>query len=82
MWLSGDVVHANQSQTETGIRFTIARDGTTGEMELIESAHAIEVDQAVQGSIVGVGRLPSLPAEFNGPNLVLRIGFSVNSQQQ
>jgi hypothetical protein len=77
-----DVAHANQSQTETVIRFTISRDGTISAMELVESAHVIEVDRAAWGSIVGVGKFPSLPAEFNGPNLVLRVGFRVNPPQQ
>jgi hypothetical protein len=85
LWLSSvpaDVAHANQSQTETVIRFTISRDGTISAMELVESAHVIEVDRAAWGSIVGVGKFPSLPAGFNGPNLVLRVGFRVNPAQQ
>jgi hypothetical protein len=85
LWLSSvpaDAAHANKSQTETVIRFTISRDGTISAMELVESAHLIEVDRAAWGSIVGVGEFPSLPAEFNGPNLVLRVGFGVNPPQQ
>jgi hypothetical protein len=85
LWLSSgpaDVAHANQPQTETVIRFTISQDGTLSAMELVESAHVIEVDRAAWGSIVGVGKFPALPAEFNGPNLVLRVGFGVNPPQQ
>ena len=85
LWLSSvpaDAAHANKSQTEAVIRFTISRDGTISAMELVESAHLIEVDRAAWGSIVGVGEFPSLPAEFNGPNLILRVGFGVNPPQQ
>jgi hypothetical protein len=77
LWLSSvpaDAAHANKSQTEAVIRFTISRDGTISAMELVE--------RAAWGSIVGVGEFPSLPAEFNGPNLVLRVGFGVNPPQQ
>jgi outer membrane biosynthesis protein TonB len=85
LWLSSapaDVAHANKSQTETVIRFTISRDGTISAMELVEASHLIEVDRAAWGSIVGVGKFPSLPTEFNGPNLVLLVDFRVNPPQQ
>jgi len=84
LWVSSlpkEVAHASYSQTETVIRFTISRDGTISTMELVESAHQIGVDRAAWGSIVGVGQLPSLPADFNGPSLVLRIHFRVNPAQ-
>jgi hypothetical protein len=48
-------------------------------MVLADSAHLIEIDRAAWGSITSVGRFPSLPAEFKGPNLVLDVGFKVNS---
>jgi hypothetical protein len=79
LWLSSvpaDVAHANKSQTDTVIRFTISRDGTISAMELVEASHLIEVDRAAWGSIVGIGKFPFLPTEFNGSNLVLRVGFS------
>jgi TonB C terminal len=66
-------------KSETMIRFTINPDGTIHAMELVESAHLIEIDRAAWGSITGVGQFPSLPAEFKGPNLVLAVGFKVNS---
>ena len=74
-------VPAGKSPAETVIRFTISRNGKISAMELVESAHQIEVDRAAWGSIVGVGQFPSLPAEFNGPSLILRIGFRVNPPQ-
>jgi len=80
--LSNEVAQAKNSQTETVIRFAVSRDGTVSGMELVESAHQIEVDRAAWGSITGVGQLPSLPAGFNGPSLILRINFRVNLPQQ
>ena len=85
LWASSlpeEVAHANNSQTETLIRFTISRDGTISAMELVDSARQIGVDRAAWGSIAGVGQLPSLPADFNGPSLILRIHFRVNPPQQ
>jgi hypothetical protein len=80
-WISSLPELPNQPQTETTIRFTIGQDGTISAMQLDQSARLIEVDRAAWGSIVGVGRFPSLPADFNGPNLVLRISFRVKPPQ-
>jgi uncharacterized protein (TIGR03435 family) len=66
-------------KSETTIRFTISPNGTIHNMVLADSAHLIEIDRAAWGSITSVGRFPSLPAEFKGPNLVLDVGFKVNS---
>jgi hypothetical protein len=66
-------------KSKTTIRFTIGSDGTIHAMELIDSAHLIEIDRAAWGSITSVGRFPSLPADFKGPNLVLDVDFKVNS---
>jgi TonB family protein len=70
----------HNAHTETVIRFTISRDGDVSAMVLVESAHSIEVDRAAWAAIASVGKFPSLPAEFNGPNLVLRVSFGVNAQ--
>jgi outer membrane biosynthesis protein TonB len=84
LWLPSleEVNTANHGQSETKIRFTIGRDGRVSAMELVQSAHVIEVDRAAWGSIVGVGRLPSLPGDFKGPKLVIRMVFRVNPAQQ
>ena len=76
------VAQTSNSQTDTVIRFTISRDGRISAMELVDSAHQIEVDRAAWGSIVGVGHLPSLPSDFNGPSLTLSIQFRVKPPQQ
>jgi hypothetical protein len=85
LWVSSlpeVVAQGSNSQTETVIRFTISQDGMISKMELVEAAHQIAVDRAAWGSITGVGQLPSLPADFNGSNLTLRIHFRVNHPQQ
>jgi TonB family protein len=85
LWVSSlpeKVAQGSDSQTETVIRFTISQDGTISRMELVEGSHQIAVDRAAWGSITGVGQLPSLPADFNGPSLILRIHFRVNPPQQ
>jgi TonB family protein len=85
LWLSSESVKAtsaDKSQTETIIRFTISPEGKISAMQLVQSAHQIEIDRAAWGSITGVGEFPPLPKEFNGPNLVLSIGFRVNPLQR
>jgi len=84
LWLSSlpeGVKLPNEPQAETIIRFTIGQDGTISAMTLDQSAHLIEVDRAAWGSITGVERFPSLPADFNGPSLILRISFRVKPPQ-
>jgi len=68
-------------ESKTTIRFTISADGSIHSMQLVESAHVVKVDRAAWGSITGVGQFPSLPAEFNGPNLVLDVDFQVKPTQ-
>jgi TonB family protein len=83
-WVSSlpeEVAHTNKSQ-ETVIRFTISRDGAISAMELVESARQLGIDRAAWGSVTSVAPLPSLPADFNGSSLILRIHFRVNSRQQ
>ncbi len=77
-----EIEPAKKAQNEAVIRFTIGRDGAISDMVLVQSAHLIELDRAAWGSITGAGSFPSLPADFNGPNLILRVGFKVNPPQQ
>jgi TonB family protein len=65
-------------QGGTLIRFTINPDGTVAAMHLDGSTHDVALDKAAWGSIVGVGQFPPLPKQFHGPNLELRINYSVN----
>jgi hypothetical protein len=81
LWLSSasiKVAYADNAQTGTIIRFTISPEGKISAMQLVESAHEIEIDRAAWGAITGVGEFPPLPRAFSGPNLVLRVGFGVN----
>jgi TonB family protein len=69
-------------QGATMIRFTINPDGTVAAMHLDGSTHDVALDKAAWGSITGVGQFPPLPKQFHGPNLELRIHYSVNQDQQ
>jgi TonB family protein len=62
----------------TLIRFTINKDGTVSAMHLDDSTHDQAIDRAAWGSITGVGQMPPLPKNFNGPNLELRIDFNIS----
>lgn len=65
-------------QGATLIRFTINPDGTISAMHLDGSTHDDALNRAAWGSITGVGQFPPLPKQFHGPNLELRIHYSVN----
>jgi hypothetical protein len=85
LWLSSEPVKANpadKSQTETIIRFAISPEGKISAMQLVQSAHQSEIDRAAWGSITGVGEFAPLPKDFNGPNLVLSVGFGANPSQR
>ena len=69
-------------QGETVIRFTVRPDGKISEMHLDANSHQKKLDFAAWGSIVSVGQLPPLPADFTGPNLQVRIHFKVNLPKQ
>ena len=65
-------------QGATLVRFTINPDGTVAAMHLDGSTHDDALNRAAWGSITGVGQFPPLPKQFHGPNLELRIHYSVN----
>lgn len=84
LWVSSlpeKVAQGSDPQTETIIGFTISQDGRISRMVLVEPSHQIAVDRAAWGSITGVAQFPSLPADFNGASLILRIHFRVNPAQ-
>jgi outer membrane biosynthesis protein TonB len=64
----------------TGIRFTINSDGklAPGQMHLDYSTHDQALDRAAWGAITSQAQFPALPANFTGPDLVIRIEFRVN----
>ena len=74
--------YAQDTQAETVIRFTISQDGAISAMQSAESAHQSRLDRAAWGSITGVGQLPSLPADFSGSSLIIRIHFKVAPPQR
>jgi TonB family protein len=63
-------------QGATVIRITISADGKISAMHLDESSNQTKLDRAAWGSITSIGKFPSLPKEFRGPNLELRILFN------
>jgi outer membrane biosynthesis protein TonB len=69
-------------QGVTQIRFIILPDGKIGGMVLEGSTHDDALNRAAWGSITGVGQFPSLPSEFHGPNLELRIHYLVNQKPE
>ncbi len=66
------------SKGSVTIRFTIDQDGRLREMHLDSSTHNDAINRSAWGAITGVGKFPPLPKAFTGPNLELRLGFSVN----
>ena len=62
---------------ETLVRFTILPDGRIGGMWLDGSTHDDAINKAAWGSITGEGQFPPLPSQFHGPNLELRILYSI-----
>jgi TonB family protein len=80
--LPSDAAYAKNAQAETTIRFTIGQDGAVSAMQLVGSTDQVKLDRAAWGSITGAGQLPSLPADFNGPSVILRIHFRVGAPQQ
>jgi TonB family protein len=66
----------------TLIRFTIGKNGIVTAMTLDASTHDQAIDRAAWGGIQGVGQFPPLPANFQGPNLELRIQFSVTHERR
>ncbi len=66
----------------TGVRFTIAKDGSISGMNLDYSTHDDAINRAGWGSIKALGVAQLLPPEFHGPNLELRIEFRINKDPQ
>lgn len=62
----------------TDIIVTILPDGTIGDMKLAGSTHDDSINRAAWGSIVSQGKLPPLPKDFHGPNVVILMHYIVN----
>jgi TonB family protein len=69
-------------QGSTLIRFTINPDGTIAAMHLDGSTHDDALNRAAWGSITGVGQFPPLPKQFHGPNLELRVDYTVGQEPE
>ena len=67
---------------QTNIIITILPDGTIGDMKLESSTRDMAIDKAAWGSIVSQGKLQPLPSQFHGPNLILRLMYSINERNR
>ena len=63
---------------ETYLIITILPDGTIGDLKLEASSHDDAINRSCWGSIVTQGKLPPLPKDFHGPNIVIRVHYLVN----
>jgi hypothetical protein len=63
---------------ETFLLLTVLPDGTIGDIRLETSSHDDAINRSAWGSITSQGKLPALPSQFHGPNLVLRLHYMVN----
>ena len=61
-----------------GIGFCLGADGTISGMHVDASSHNRKLDFAAAASLIRVGWLAPLPAEFTGAKLELRIRYRVN----
>jgi hypothetical protein len=67
---------------ETYIILSILPDGTIGDMKLESSSHDLAIDKSAWGSILAEGKFQSLPSQFHGPNLTLRLHYTVNEEDR
>jgi TonB family protein len=65
------------SQEETVIDFTIARDGQISAMRMEDSTHDVALDKAAWSATKATPYSPP-PAGMREPNLKLRVHFTVN----
>ena len=64
----------------TAIRITINTDGTLNAMHLDSSSGNAALDRAAWSSLKQVKAFPFLPKAFTGPNLDLRVRYSVRAK--
>jgi outer membrane biosynthesis protein TonB len=65
-----------------GIRFIILPDGQIGGIKLETTSGDVALDKAAWYAITSEGQFPSLPKQFHGPDLELRVGFFYNEPIQ
>jgi len=65
-----------------GIRFTILRDGTIGDIKLETTSGDVALDKAAWYGITSEGQFPQLPKEYHGQQLELRVRFFYNEPIQ
>jgi TonB family protein len=65
-------------QGKVAIEFVVQKDGKIDKMKIDTASGDEQLDRAAWGSIIGSSPLPSLPKEFPGPNLGLRLYYFYN----
>lgn len=69
---------ANLKQGTSVIEFEINRDGSPGELKMVESAGEASLDEAASHAISSAAPFPALPATYPGQKLRLRYHFGYN----
>ena len=67
---------------ETYIVLTLLPDGTIDNIKLDGSTGDRPIDKSAWGSILSEGKFPPMPAQFHGPNLVMRLHYVVNGEER
>lgn len=65
-------------QGRVAIKFVVQKDGHIDKMMIDTPSGDVQLDRAAWASIIGSSPLPSLPKEFPGPNLGLRLYYFYN----
>jgi TonB family protein len=65
-------------QGRVAIEFVVQKDGRIDKMMIDTPSGDLQLDRAAWGSITSSSPLPSLPDEFSGPNLRLRLYYFYN----
>ena len=65
---------------KTWILLTVLPDGSIGDIKLEASTHDDALNRAAWGSLTSQGKLPALPRDFHGSNLVLRVVYIVGKE--
>ncbi|MBN1893118.1 TonB family protein [bacterium] len=65
----------DESGSNATVRFRILRDGRITDVQTEKSAGRFLFDQAALRAVLNAGRMPDLPREFSGNDLVIHVEF-------
>jgi protein TonB len=69
-------VRAAPSQ-KCGISFTIARDGSVGNIQIVQPSGSYLLDNSAKRAVIDANPLPSLPAQYNGSEVPVTLWFQL-----